>query len=68
MKVFKWLRKNSLKKNISYVLKFLFNVEWEMKRLSNHIQNINDYSIENKYELTSANTLHAQISYSNHSK
>jgi hypothetical protein len=32
--------------------KFLSKVEWDLKRVSNLIQTINDYGVENTHDLT----------------
>jgi hypothetical protein len=32
-------------------MKFLAKMEWDLKRVSNFIQIINDYSVENKNDL-----------------
>jgi hypothetical protein len=34
------------------IVKSLYNVEWDLKRVSNLIQIINDYNVANKYDLT----------------
>ena len=37
---------------IVLIVKSLLTVEWDLKRVSNPIQIINDYNIKNKYDLT----------------
>jgi hypothetical protein len=32
--------------------KSLYKMEWDLKKISNFIQIINDYGVENKYDLT----------------
>jgi uncharacterized protein HemY len=62
MKIFEWSwEDSSLLVNygscsicslIVLIMKFLHMVEWVLKRVSNLIQRINYYGVENKYDLT----------------
>jgi hypothetical protein len=49
----RWIRKKKyyIYSQIVLTKKFLTNVEWDLKRVSNLIQTINDYYVENKHNL-----------------
>jgi hypothetical protein len=49
----RWIRKKcSICSQIVLIVKSLRKVKWDLKRVSNLIQIINDYNVTNKYDLT----------------
>jgi hypothetical protein len=46
------LIKCSTSSQIVLIVKSLHKVKWDLKRVSNFIQMINDYNVVNKYDLT----------------
>ena len=49
----RWIRKKySVCFQLVLIVKSLYNAKWDLKRVSNLIQIINDYNVANKYDLT----------------